>query len=57
MHITLSGLLLTIGAAWILGCGDICKGFVRIFILMWVFVGAYVILFLSLVGYAIIYEL
>ena len=55
MHITLGGLLLMFGAAWILGGGELGRGFVRLFVLMWVGVGLYVLLFISLLVYSLIY--
>ena len=57
MHITLGGILLVFGAAWLLGRGQLGKGFVRLFILQWILVGAYVLFFAGLLLYALIYDL
>lgn len=55
MHISLGGIILAFILAWILGLGKLKEGFWRLFVIMWVGVGAYVLFFIGLFVYALIF--
>lgn len=55
MHISLGGIILACIVAWILGLGDLEAGFWRLFVLLWVGVGAYVVFFIGLFIYGLFF--